>query len=162
MEEFFSCSDDETDEATGTCCPTEHLGKLALLIAQFGADTPPPVTHTLWRFLCARNYNTDKAIAMYQQHLDWRRCGAIPTTPTTTQLAALEAARLPPDRADAVGRRFYRLDARDSDGGVMICCVLSAWLGLAPAELDEWLGAYLLFIEETAKLADEHPDPMQR
>ena len=64
--------------------------------------------------------------------------------------------------AGAAGRRFYRLDARDGDGGVMICCVLAAWLGLAPAELDEWLGAYLLFIEETAKVADEHPDPMQR
>ncbi len=167
-DEYFSCSADEDDSdgaaviAGNCCCPPEHLGTLSLMVAQFGADATPPVTHTLWRFLCARKYNLAKANELYRQHLDWRRSGAIPTQPTTKQIAALEAARLPASSVGATGRRFYRLDARDGDGGVMICCVLAAWLGLAPAELDEWLGAYLLFIEETAKIADEHPDPMQR
>ena len=167
MDEYFSCSNEEDDingaaVSRGSCCPTEHLGTLSLMVAEFGADASPPVTHTLWRFLCARKYNIVKASELYRQHLEWRRSGAIPTRPTAKQFAALEAARLPASSAGAAGRRFYRLDARDGDGGVMICCVLAAWLGLAPAELDEWLGAYLLFIEETAKVADEHPDPMQR
>lgn len=167
MDEYFSCSaeEDDNDRAAviaGSCCPPEHLGTLSLMVAEFGADATPPVTHTLWRFLCARKYSLVKASELYRQHLEWRRSGAIPTQPTAKQIAALEAARLPASSAGADGRRFYRLDARDGDGGVMICCVLAAWLGLAPAELDEWLGAYLLFIEQTAKIADEHPDPMQR
>ena len=167
VDEYFSCSaeEDDNDRAAaiaGSCCPPEHLDTLSLMVAEFGADATPPVTHTLWRFLCARKYNLGKASELYRQHLEWRRSGAIPIQPTAKQMAALEAARLPASSAGAHGRRFYRLDTRDGDGGVMICCVLAAWLGLAPAELDEWLGAYLLFIEQTAKIVDEHPDPMQR
>ena len=175
-DEYLTCSDDEggglggdSVMATSTCCPAEHLGKLSSMVAQYGADAPLPATHTLWRFLCARKYNLAQAGEMYADHLDWRRnSGAIPAAPTAAQTAALDAARLvvEPDRTqapdDSGRRRFYRLEARDADGGVMICCVLAQWLGLTAAELDESLGAYLLFIEETARIADEHPDPMQR
>lgn len=166
-DEFFSCSDGEDGSKepttdTTSCCPPEHNDRLAQMVARFGTDTPSPTRHTLWRFLCARKYNLEKASESYRQHLDWRRSGSIPTEPTDQQIAALQASLLPGDDPGAAGRRFYRLDTRDGDGCVMICCVLSAWVGLAPTELDKWLGAYILFIEETARLADEHPDPMQK
>ena len=59
-------------------------------------------------------------------------------------------------------RQFYAVQPRDAEGGVIICCVLANWLGLSELELDESLGAYLLFIEQTAALVDQHPDPLQR
>ena len=95
---------------------------------------------------------------MYRAHLEWRATSsAIPAPPSASQAAALAAAapELDANSAAAQGRRFYRLDARDPDGGVILCCVLSQWLGLSPAELDEALGAYMLFIEAMQRL--EYP-----
>ena len=174
-DDFYSCSDDEAGEAGGadwanraaltTCCPPEHQGKLAGLLLEFGADAARPAAHTLWRFLRARKYDVERATAMYRAHLEWRATSsAIPAPPSASQAAALAAAapELDANSAAAQGRRFYRLDARDPDGGVILCCVLSQWLGLGPAELDEALGAYMLFIEAMQRLVDEHEDASQR
>ena len=55
---YLSCSDDEGDDGfVATCCPPEHLGPLSSLVQRFGADAALPASHTLWRFLQARDYD---------------------------------------------------------------------------------------------------------
>lgn len=96
-DEYFSCSDDDENSdgttTTLTCCPPEHVGKLSQMEALFGAQTPSPVAHTLWRFLCARKYDFDKACQSFQQHLEWRRSKSIPTEVYVCSITARAALR---------------------------------------------------------------------
>lgn len=160
-----------------TGCPPEHEPQLDELRARH-PEAHPGALH---RFLKAQGYDVAKASAMWTAHLAWRAATLLPLT--ARQNAMVAAARPGPEQAAkgapesaaaahsssdscAAGgevqpepRSFYRLAARDGEGHVVLCCVLRHWVGLGPAELDEALGAYLGFIEETAALVDQATEP---
>ena len=150
-------------------CPLERRTALSMMASQthqLSLAASHPNTYyslaTLHRFLKARDYDVQKAVDMFTAHVAWRAT-TLPIVCKPSQQQALQAAQTANAPSGSAARRFYRVQGHGTPGQpIVICCVLRQWVNLSDSELDDALGAYIAFIEETARLADSHPDCAHR